>query len=615
MASLQHLPDELLLPILRELPIESFYCITKTCCVFRRLRHDAAFSEFHYDPATKSEPDPNYLGTALIDRYQFDMGIYEPPKEQIPAWRVKRNQEVGTDTNSLSRDVFWPIYHWQKNTQMAPYDLRTDIHYDRRMYNTIQLLLRDTLCWPCYEFRFSIRFRENMQKLMRPVRCEDCGIYHPRVHFDGLDFMDESVRSQPTCIGRTRLFKMCDHVRLNWEEYQKASWSGRFDCKACRTSFRSSSATVRTQVELLKRPRAAFTMDDDTVGLLRSHIGNLRGDVCPHVALNGAEFVDYLLHNIRQCYARNGSWHCPNTTEKPLLDYGGKPWTCRLCRTVASICHTNSPKCGIKQMSQMDLVISRPVVQFRLPSEAAWLAQVERTNGSRPADAHRITWCEDSTCGSSKGGRKEALLLRMLEMAMRIPERHKVYGICPMERSQWLHRVFWWFWSAPDPTLSVELQVDQSYMHREQQLVANLTVPRLTNSVGHPLFEYERLLLDESAPGGYALPADDWHDRPEEYLAGLRPHIPEYRRTAAAVLLAVTLGDYSANLATWLLGTPVIPGLELYEAYLTSEGRIYQSGWDSWTRFNRTKMIGKLRGMLGFRYRVPVGDKRTDSAK
>ncbi|KAK8029226.1 hypothetical protein PG991_006282 [Apiospora marii] len=500
MASLQGLPDELLLEILQQLPIESFYCITKTCRVFRRLRHDNTLSEFHYDPARRPEPDAKCLSTASIDRYQFDMGIYEPPKEQVPAWRIKRNQWVETDIYSsfrgfISDTVFWPIYDWQQNAQMVPYDLRTEIHFDKDMYKTIHLLLRDTLCWPCYEFRFSPRFRENMQTLMSPVRCEGCGIYHPRIHFGGLDYLDKSVRSQPTCVGRTRLFKVCEHVRLNWKEYQKASWSGHFDCKACRTSFRSSSATVTTHIELLKRPHTAFVVDEDTIGLLRSHIGNLKGDVCPHVALNGAEFVDYLLYNIRQCYARDGSWSYSNTTEMPLLDYGGKPWTCRLCRTVASISHTDSPIHGMEHTSQMDLVISRPVVQFSLPSDAAWLAQAERTKDSRPADAHRITWCEDSTCGSSKGGRKEALLIRMLEMAMRIPERHKIYGICPMERSQWLHRVFWWFWSAADRMLSLGEQAEYNTVHLDQPTIVSVVVPNMTNSVERLLFDYERLVL------------------------------------------------------------------------------------------------------------------------
>ncbi|KAK8079388.1 hypothetical protein PG997_007206 [Apiospora hydei] len=281
----------------------------------------------------------------------------------------------------------------------------------------------------------------------------------------------------------------------------------------------------------------------------------------------------------------------------PLLDYGGNPWACRTCQTVAYVCHRDSPTCGRGDVSEIDLIISRPIVHFSLPSDSVWLAQLEPPEGSRITDAHRITWCEDKACGTSKGGRKEALLIRMLEMAMSTPERHGLYGICPMERSQFLNRVLWWFWSAPDSESAVELR---SYWH--QTRVARESLHTLNNSIGKPLLEYGLLTIDESSPVGYGPHDPNSPYETPEYLETLLPHIPEYRRKAAAALLAVTLGDFTAVYEDdWPEQVVVLQNMDLYEAYITNDGQIYKSEPGTWLRkwTNGRKMIGKIRSLLG----------------
>ncbi|KAK7957306.1 uncharacterized protein PG986_006528 [Apiospora aurea] len=585
MASLQYLPDELLLEILVLLRIESFYCITQTCRVFRRLRHDKAFSHLHFIPDFPQKRFEKYLCVGSIRRYTVDMGLFKPPHEHRLPWRDEMRPE----------DIL-SMYQSQQNMAMMPYDLRNVIQGSSRVEKTIQLLMRDTLCSSCHRFRHLVAFRHRLQKLMSPIRCEACKTYHPRIHFS--DFVSENtlLRSQPTCIGRTRRFKMCAHVSLNWEEYQKASWSGNIGCRRCRASFCPKSASIRTQIGILKHPLEAFILDDETLGLLRAHIQQLDSYICPHVRLHNADFTDYVIHNIRRCYGENGKWCFSNAAKMPLLDYGGNPWTCRTCQTVAYICHRDSPPCKRGTVSEMDLIISRPVVQFDLPSDSVWLAQLEPPEGSRITDAHRITWCEDKACGTSEGGRKEALLIRMLEMAMSTPERHRLYGICPMERSRFLNRVFWWFWSAPDSKLPVEIE---SYWH--QTHIARQTVHTPNNSIGKCLSDYGVLRIDESSPVGYAPHDPNSPYGTPEYLKTLLPHVPEYRRKAAAALLAVTLGDFTAVYRYNWPEQVVLQNMDLYEAYITNDGQIYKSEPGTWMRkwTKRGKIVGKIRSLLG----------------
>ncbi|KAK8050862.1 hypothetical protein PG993_002247 [Apiospora rasikravindrae] len=295
-------------------------------------------------------------------------------------------------------------------------------------------------------------------------------------------------------------------------------------------------------------------------------------------------------------YAENDKWCSSNAAEMSLMDHGGKPWSCRTCQTVAYIRDLDWPAHGRKHVSEMDLIISRPIVQPTLPSDPAWLAQLERPEGSLALYAHRITWCEDAACGISKGGRKEALLLRMLEMAMSTPERHELYGICPMERSKFLNRVFWWFWSAPVSGLTAELQ---SYWYQTE--MARKAVHRLSNSVGKPLVGYGVLTVDESTTVGYASHDPDLPHLTPDYLETLLPHIPEYRKKAAAALLAVTFGDFTAAFyeSSWPEQV-VLQNMDLYEAHITSEGRIYESEPGTWTRAwsKVRKIIGNLRFLL-----------------
>lgn len=434
MANLQHLPDELLLGILAQLPIESLYSIAKTCRVFRRLGHDWAFSDYCFYPSFPLKRYDSHLCAGSIARYQIDMGMFSPPGKPFPPWRLDWRPEDAL-----------PMYEAEQNMPMIPYDLRNDTHQIPRVQGFIGLVLKDALCSPCYQFRHRVAFRQNMQSLMRPARCEGCDAYHPGIHFSDFPSLDSEQPSQPTCIGRTRLFKMCAHIHLNWKEYQRAASSGKLDCKTCGVTFCSASASFRARIEVLKRPQEALCIGEDTLALLRSHLKILGGYVCPHVCFDDADFVDYVLHNIRMRYPEDGKWCAANAAEMPLRDYSDKRWACGVCQTVAFLRHRTYPTDSMGNISELCLIISRPVVEFDSPSESVWLAQTERPRERRFADAHRITWCEDSSCGTSRGGRKEALLLRILETAMRTPERHAIYGPCPLERSQWLNRVFWWY--------------------------------------------------------------------------------------------------------------------------------------------------------------------------
>ncbi|KAK7998399.1 glycoside hydrolase superfamily [Apiospora arundinis] len=538
MASLQYLPDELLLEILIQLPIESFYCITKTCRVFRRLRHDKSL-DFSFHPVFPEhllhhEARRLYFGS--VGHYQVDMSMLNPPNEQAPPWRADRATSV------------LPMYQSGQNVAMMPYDVRNDIRTNIEMDKTVELMLRDALCISCYEFRYTILFAQNLRHLMSPVRCKGCNIHHPRIHFSDSSWGAKLLLSEPICIGRTGLFKMCAHVRLNWKEYQKASRSEKIHCGICKASFGSRSASVRTQVELLRCPRVAFRIGNDTLKVLRDVMGKSTGYVCPHVDLGCAEFVDYVFHNMK----------------------------------------------------------------FDSPSDAVWLAQLELKKSRRLAATHRITWCEDSNCATTRGGRKEALLIRMLEMVMVTPERNNILGVCPLERSQWLNGVCAWFWS-PDPRVT-DLSLSNLYYSSWSGQMA--TVYKVTNSMtasnGEPFRAYFTMRIDESSPMGI-LPAD-WVT-PEWGLSDrwTPQYVQEYKSKTAAVILAVTLGDREGG---WPEPeTIVVRNLDLYKEYLTSDGEIYRSAPGPGTWKATRKMLGKLRSLLGIHYRVHVVAERNDTVQ
>ncbi|KAK6819409.1 hypothetical protein PG987_015892 [Apiospora arundinis] len=602
MASLQYLPDELLLEILVQLPIESFYCITKTCRVFRRLRHDKSL-DFSFHPVFPEhllhhEARRLYFGS--VGHYQVDMSMFNPPNEQAPPWRAGRATSV------------LPMYQSGQNVAMMPYDVRNDIRTNIEMDKTVELMLRDALCISCYEFRYSILFAQNLRHLMSPVRCKGCNVHHPRIHFSDSSWRAKLLLSEPVCIGRTGLFKMCAHVRLNWKEYQKASRSGKIHCGICKALFCSRSASVRTQLEFLRCPRVAFRIGNDTLKVLRDVMGKSTGYVCPHVDLSCAEFVDYVFHNMKEYFDGDGKWCYLDAKEMPLLDYAGNPWSCRICQAKAHIRHEQPPTGGLWLALQIDLVISRPVVQFDLPSDAVWLAQLEQKKSRRLAATHRITWCEDSNCATTRGGRKEALLIRMLEMAMVTPERNMIFRVCPLERSQWLNGVCAWFWS-PDPRVT-DLSLSNLYYTSwsgQMATVCKVTNP-MTASNDEPFRTYFTMRIDESSPMGI-LPAE-WVT-PEWGLSDrwAPQYVQEYKSNTAAVILAVTLGDREGG---WPEPeTIVVRNLDLYKEYLTSDGEIYRSAPGPGTWKATRKMLGKLRSLLGIHYRVHVVAERDDTVQ
>ncbi|KAK8059138.1 hypothetical protein PG996_009068 [Apiospora saccharicola] len=599
MASLQSLPDELLLEILALLPIDSSYCITKTCRVFRRLGYDWRFSDDCFYPSFPLKSSDRWLFAGSIARYQVDMGMFNPPVEQFPPWRLDWKPEDNL-----------PMYESEQNSHMIPYDLRNDTHQHFEIQRYIGLLLKDTLCSPCYRFRHRMAFRQNMQSLMRPARCEGCEAYHPGIHFSDFPSADHDRPSQLTCIGRTRRFKMCAHIHLGWKEYQRASLSGKPDCKTCGVRLCSKSSSFRASIEIWKHPKKTFGMDEERLALLRPHLTNLDGYVCPHVCLNRADFVDYVLHNIRRCCAEDGKWCATNAAEMPLLDHSGKAWACSVCQTVAFLRYRTRLAYSMKRISTLCLIVSRPVAKFDLPSDSAWLAQTEQPRERRHADAHRVTWCEDPSCGTSRGGRKEALLIRMLETGMRTPERHPLYGVCPLERSQWLNRVFWWFWSMPDPAFRGKFWTLHQNLHWSQNHIARKGIEHTASPMGIPFRNFGfSLVRDETSPGSYVWP-DLADDEGPEALEQLRSYVPVYKRKAAAALLAVTLGDFTWESDDWWPEQVVLENKDLYEAYITSEGQIYQSGSGACTWKHKKKIVGRFLALLGLRHREPGGGER-----
>ncbi|KAK8050907.1 hypothetical protein PG993_002292 [Apiospora rasikravindrae] len=195
------------------------------------------------------------------------------------------------------------------------------------------------------------------------------------------------------CIGRTAKFRVCAHRSLNWTECVRACKRGAFQCDQCDTAINRTTRAVQTRVHLVQ-------------GASES---SLAGD-------EGAPFPPYerALSN-PSCDRPRKS--CPGETAR---------------------------------FTDLDLVVLRPIVPTPAPWSSSWLEQRDNTGDSRISDARGITWCPDGACGTSQGRRKEALLFRMLDAAIKAPSFDKLYGGWGSEaRAQCnlLRHFFLWFWS------------------------------------------------------------------------------------------------------------------------------------------------------------------------
>ncbi|KAK7981378.1 hypothetical protein PG988_003616 [Apiospora saccharicola] len=441
MAKLEDLSDGLLLNILHRLPIESFYCLARTCRRFRCLSHDRTLS-FQLQPlATPFEPEdcPGalILSPTLPGLCEAEVDLFHEPREYGPPW--------SDDLTGLDERLSW----------MQPNDLRNNIYTPDgdAMFDVAGLLLRDTLCSFCWGLRQTDKFRDQLQRLMRPVHCAGCQKLHTRIHFPELrqGGSSLSVSHRRDCIGRTARFRVCSHKRLAWDEYNEACCSpSSFDCDQCDTTFDASTKTIRTYVTLVRGGDSGSNFGSNgALASIRTRLeqASVEQQPCPHFGINDRVFVDYLFQTIRIKGLINVEQDGSGLVEKPLLDYGGEPWGCRICKASFHLRYQRSPSDATEPCTNLDLVIARSIIQINSPSDSRWLAQRENTGDYYTSAAHGITWCAKRTCGTSKRRRKEALIIRMLKAAIGKPEAD-ADGDYFEQSAELLKLTFLWFWSA-----------------------------------------------------------------------------------------------------------------------------------------------------------------------
>ncbi|KAK7928304.1 F-box domain- Skp2-like protein [Apiospora marii] len=439
MAKLMDLPDELLLDILQGLSIDSFYCLARTCRRFRRLSYDRTLTSFclrpqktPYRPLDYSGvPDTRPIAPGLCE---VKVNLFSAPREYGPPWNF--------DPAALSGAPSW----------MPPHDLRHNIYTPAGdvMFEIAGLLLRDTLCSVCKRLRRIEPFRLQLQRAMRPVHCAGCQKFHARIHFPEMPTRGSLQDEQRLiCIGSTARFRVCAHKRFDFDEYTEACFSpGAFACGQCDTAFDPSIGRLRTYFPLAQQRESDpdFGSQEALLSIRRRLEQSGLGQACPHTGTTDPVFMGHLFHTIRRHRLMEVERCQAKSTYKRLLDYGGMPRGCRICKASFYLRYQRSRSDGTEPATDLGLVVSRPVAHIPSPSDSRWLAQRENTGDNRSADAQGLTWCTEPTCGTSKGRRKEALLLRMLEAAVVTPETtDDTYNI--IRNAELLKSVFLWVWS------------------------------------------------------------------------------------------------------------------------------------------------------------------------
>ncbi|KAK8079452.1 hypothetical protein PG997_007270 [Apiospora hydei] len=266
------------------------------------------------------------------------------------------------------------------------------------MFDVAGLLLQKTLWASCWRFRHTDKFRQQLQRLMRPVFCAGCERFHPRIHFSELREGFLLHRHGITCIGRYAVYRVCAHKQLDFDEYVEACEKSGFRCDKCDATVNTTTRAVQTRLPLVQVRRDEAAMSSIRTRLEQSELRQ----ACPHIRLPDPAFLEYLFRAIRTNGPTDVEQCQSEPVERPLLNHGGLPWGCRI---------------------YLDLIVSRPILSMRSPVDFNWLAHRDNTGDSHTADARGITWCPDPTCGTSKGRRKEALLFRLLEAALDAPPR------------------------------------------------------------------------------------------------------------------------------------------------------------------------------------------------
>lgn len=250
-------------------------------------------------------------------------GPFNPPDEFMPPW-VPDGLITGQFRDRQRRIPLTLATH-----DMMPHRTCYNIHNweNRHMTRIAGLLLKDTLCSTCWDFRSIPTFYRRLQVLMRPLYCTGCRRYHARALFSQAA-VDNSNYRHRLCIGWTGRVRICDHQAMTWQEYTQTPRKFDYSCKPCKMYLTSES--VDTFITLLKAKytRKHRGIEGQLTTIRKCLEKKSEHMACPHYQLNDPTIRTYLFHTIRQV--------CPNldartqrtSVVKPLLDCWGKPWGC-----------------------------------------------------------------------------------------------------------------------------------------------------------------------------------------------------------------------------------------------------------------------------------------------
>ncbi|KAI4602090.1 hypothetical protein KJ359_010956 [Pestalotiopsis sp. 9143b] len=131
--------------------------------------------------------------------------------------------------------------HWQSRLRNAGGSFR-EYHLflnDQETAMLRDILMRDSLCSPCREFRGDTqRFRRAIEMATRPMKCSLCRLKHPALLFSE----KELPKDNRVCIGQQGHVSVCEHNKTGWLDiccqgvrnphcYVIGTWTR--DCAAC----------------------------------------------------------------------------------------------------------------------------------------------------------------------------------------------------------------------------------------------------------------------------------------------------------------------------------------------------------------------------------------------
>ncbi|KAK8118085.1 uncharacterized protein PG998_006366 [Apiospora kogelbergensis] len=380
---------------------------------------------------------------------ETSVNFFNPPPEYSPPWPANGQLEslfhIGCFASVL------------RAGDMALHSLGYNIHDDKNLAlsNIAGLLLKDSLCSPCWNLRGTPEFVRRLQSLMRPRYCTGCSVYHASVLFD-------SGRSN-LCRGWTGRVRICAHRGMTWKQHQRKPRSHEYHCNECRTTFRTAREHIRQVIPLTSLrewqtgQEEGLTDSDEQPTSLRAVLAKCDKAVCPHLQVNDPTLRTYLLHSIQTSQPTPEEWAQSAWIEAPLVDFWDKPWNCPVCKA-SFLVRYNRPQDDESRNdpTSISLVVTRSILKsLANPSDSRWLSQLEPPSAAaRAPDAKGVTWCDDAGCGTSRQHRKEALLVRTLELGVAAPvpgpARWPTY---PGERSRWLWFALRWFWTHETPAM------------------------------------------------------------------------------------------------------------------------------------------------------------------